>query len=75
MTYIVQRKPRFYVGAYDGIDILTCRERRRWHPAGHSRADAEAIAASIANTQTALDAPASGDQCRRRHTCRHTLAS
>ena len=44
MTYIVQRKSRFYVVAYDGTDPLTGREHRRWHPAGHSRTDAEAIA-------------------------------
>ncbi len=43
MAYIVQRKDRFYVVAYDGTDTTTGRERRRWHPAGHCRADAEAI--------------------------------
>jgi integrase len=47
MAYIIQRKNRFYVVAYDGIDPLTGRERRRWHPAGHSRSDAEAIAARL----------------------------
>ena len=47
MAYIVSRNRRFYVVAYDGIDPLTGRERRRWHPAGASRADAEAIAATI----------------------------
>ena len=48
MAYIVQRKDRFYVVAYDGIDSVSGRERRRWHPAGHSRADAEAIEARLA---------------------------
>jgi hypothetical protein len=47
MAYIVQRKDRFYVVAYNGTDPATGRERRRWHPAGHSRADAEAIAARL----------------------------
>ena len=47
MAYIVTRNSRFYVVAYDGIDPLTGRERRRWHPAGASRVDAEAIAATI----------------------------
>ncbi len=47
MAYIVERKSRFYVVAYDGTDPTTGRERRRWHPAGHSRADAEAIAARL----------------------------
>lgn len=37
MTYIIERKTRFYVVAYDGINPATGRERRRWHPAGHSR--------------------------------------
>jgi integrase len=47
MAYIIQRKDRFYVVAYDGIDPLTGRERRRWHPAGHDRVEAEAIAARL----------------------------
>lgn len=47
MAYIVQPNDRFYVVAYDGIDATTGRERRRWHPAGNSRADAEAIAARL----------------------------
>jgi len=47
MTYIVQRKDRFYVVAYDGIDPLTGKERRRWHPFGHDRAEAEACAARL----------------------------
>ena len=44
MTYIVHRKDRFYVVAYDGVDPLTGRERRRWHPAGDSRDGAELLA-------------------------------
>lgn len=44
MTYIIQRQDRFYVVAYDGRDPLTGRERRRWHPVGHDRAEAEAMA-------------------------------
>ena len=47
MAYIIERNHRFYVVAYDGIDPLTGRERRRWHPAGRSRIDAEAIAATL----------------------------
>jgi integrase len=47
MAYIVQRQNRFYVVAYDGIDPATGRERRRWHPAGHSRADADAVKARL----------------------------
>ena len=47
MAYIIERNTRFYVVAYDGIDPLTGRERRRWHPAGRSRDDAEAIATTL----------------------------
>lgn len=47
MTYIIERQDRFYVVAYDGLDPLTGKERRRWHPAGHDRAEAEAIASRL----------------------------
>ena len=47
MAYIIERSDRFYVVAYDGNDPRTGRERRRWHAAGRSRADAEAIAARL----------------------------
>jgi hypothetical protein len=42
MTYIVQRQDRFYVVAYDGLDPLSGKERRRWHPVGRDRDEAEA---------------------------------
>jgi hypothetical protein len=42
MSYIIQRQNRFYVVAY-GVDPLTGKERRRWHAAGHDRADAAAM--------------------------------
>ncbi|HZA78965.1 MAG TPA: hypothetical protein VE623_21525 [Acidimicrobiales bacterium] len=48
MTYIVQRKDRFHVVAYDGVDPLTGRERRRWHPVGTDRGEAEMVAARLA---------------------------
>jgi integrase len=47
MAYIIERNDRFYVVAYDGSDPRTGKERRRWHPAGRCRADAEAIAARL----------------------------
>ena len=43
MAYIVQRKDRFYVVDYDGIDPITGKEPRRWRLAGDTRADAESI--------------------------------
>jgi integrase len=51
MAYIIERNERFYVVAYDGTDPRTGRERRRWHSAGHSRADAEAIAARLTSAR------------------------
>lgn len=53
MTYIVQRKDRLYVVAYDGIDPLTGRERRRWLPVGHDRREANAIAGRLAGERVA----------------------
>ena len=47
MTHVVQRKDRFYVIAYDGLDPLTGRERRRWHPAGRDGDEAAAIAGRL----------------------------
>jgi len=47
MAYIVQRRDRFYVVDYDGIDPLTGRERRRWHPAGRDRHEADQVAARL----------------------------
>jgi integrase len=47
MTYIVQRKDRFYVVAYEGLDPLTGRERRRWLPVGRDRTEAETIASRL----------------------------
>ncbi len=44
MSYIIQRQTRFYVVAYDGLDPLTGKERRLWHPAGHDLAEAQSIA-------------------------------
>ncbi len=47
MTYIVQRKDRFYVVDYDGLDPLTGKERRRWHPVGSDHDEAQAIAVRL----------------------------
>src|SRR3954451_24587798 len=52
MSYIVERNTRFYVVAYDCLDPLTGRERRRWIPIGHDRDGAEAVAARLANERT-----------------------
>jgi hypothetical protein len=60
MTYIVQRKDRFYVVAYDGIDPLTGRERRRWHPVGNNRGEAEAVAARLDSERDTAPPPTGG---------------
>ena len=46
--YVAQRRGRFYAVIYEGLDPITGRERRRWHPAGTDRAEAERLAARLA---------------------------
>jgi hypothetical protein len=52
--YVVEKGHRFYAVIYEGVDPLTGRERRRWHPAGESREDAELLAARLAATSSAV---------------------
>lgn len=51
MAYIVTKQNRFYVDTYDGVNPITGKEQRRWHLAGNSRDDAEAIAANLSRTR------------------------
>ena len=60
MPYIVERKTRLYVVAYDGLDPLTGRERRRWIPIGHDRAEAEAVVVRLDSERVAGPAPRRG---------------
>ena len=46
--YVANRRGRFYAVIYEGLDPVTGRERRRWHPAGTDRAEAERLAARLA---------------------------
>jgi len=46
--YIAQRRGRFYAVIYAGLDPVTGRERRTWHPAGTNRAAAERLAERLA---------------------------
>ncbi|MFN2505793.1 MAG: tyrosine-type recombinase/integrase [Acidimicrobiales bacterium] len=46
--YIAQRRGRFYAVISEGLDPVTGRERRTWHPAGTDRAAAECLAARLA---------------------------
>ena len=57
MSYIVQRNHRFYVVDYTGHDPINGNERRRWHPASTSRADAEAIRDRIDAARPARSCP------------------
>jgi hypothetical protein len=36
--YVARKGHRYYAVIYEGIDPLTGRERRRWHPAGTDKA-------------------------------------
>ena len=50
--YVAQRRGRFYAVIYEGRDPVTGKERRRWHPAGTDRAEAERLAAKLAADET-----------------------
>lgn len=61
MAYITQRINRFYVVAYDGLDPVTGKERRRWHPAGTHRHEAKQIAAREGqSSRQPVEAPVDG---------------
>jgi hypothetical protein len=46
--YVACKRGRWYAVIYEGLDPVTGRERRRWHPAGTDRAKAERLAARLA---------------------------
>lgn len=50
--YIAQRRGRFYVVIYEGRDLVTGKEQRRWHPAGTDRGEAERLMKKLATTKT-----------------------
>ncbi len=47
--YVARKGNRYYAVIYEGIDRLTGRERRRWHPAGTDRVVAERLACDLAD--------------------------
>ena len=49
--YVAQRRGRFYAVIYEGLDPVTGRERRTWHPAGTDRAAAERLASRLAKEE------------------------
>jgi integrase len=46
--HVARKRGRYYAVIYEGLDPVTGRERRTWHPAGTDRAEAEALAARLA---------------------------
>ncbi len=46
--YVVRKGNQHYAVFYEGLDPITGRERRRWHPAGADRAEAEVLANDLA---------------------------
>lgn len=47
--YVARKGNRWYAVIYEGIDPVTGKERRSWHAAGAERADADRLAARLAN--------------------------
>jgi hypothetical protein len=41
--YVARKGNQHYAVIYEGLDPVSGRERRRWHPAGPDRAEAEAL--------------------------------
>ena len=46
--YVAKKGDRWYAVIYEGLDPVTGKERRSWHPAGTSRQDAVRLAARLA---------------------------
>ncbi len=46
--YVASKGDRWYAVIYEGLDPVTGKERRTWHPAGTSRQDAERLAKRLA---------------------------
>jgi integrase len=46
--YVARKGDRYYAVIYEGLDPLTGRERRRWHPAGICETQARLLAAELA---------------------------
>jgi integrase len=46
--YVTRKRDRYYAVIYEGLDPVTGRERRTWHPAGTDRSEAERLAAYLA---------------------------
>lgn len=47
--YVTSKRGRYYAVIYEGLDPVTGRERRAWHPAGTDRAEAQCLADRLAD--------------------------
>ncbi|MGH9242935.1 MAG: hypothetical protein ACRD29_01175 [Acidimicrobiales bacterium] len=70
--YVAKKGNRWYAVIYEGIDAVTGRERRSWHPAGTDRADAKRLAARLAQDPDCCIPPTAGRASRRRPSMRST---
>ena len=46
--YVTRKRDRYYAVIYEGLDPVTGREHRSWHPAGTDRAEAKRLAERLA---------------------------
>ena len=46
--YVAHKGDRWYAVVYEGLDAVTGKEKRSWHPAGTTREEAELLAARLA---------------------------
>ncbi len=46
--HVARKRDRYYAVIYEGLDPVTGKERRTWHPAGTDRGEAEALVVRLA---------------------------
>ena len=46
--HVARKRDRYYAVIYEGLDPVTGKERRSWHPAGTDRSEAGALVARLA---------------------------
>jgi len=55
--YVVRKGNQHYAVIYEGLDSISGREQRRWHPAGPDRAEAEVLVRRLATDRMADRSP------------------
>src|SRR5687767_11590157 len=53
--YVARKRNRYYAVIYEGLDPVTGRAQRSWHPAGTDRDEAERLAARLAAEREGRD--------------------